>query len=56
MQTLNLNIENRIRVNINAVALFNHFGKAHLVFAFNFDKLVENFFIVLEFAELFKLI
>ena len=55
MKSLNLDIKNRIRVNINSIMLFYIFCKANLIFILNLHKLLLAFCIINIYFKLFKL-
>ena len=56
MQTLDLNVKNSVRVDVNTVMLLYKSGKAVLLSLLNSHELVKNSFIISIFFKLFKLV
>ena len=56
MQTLDLNVKNSVRVDINTVMLLYKSGKAVFLRLLNSHELVKNSFIISIFFKLFKLV
>ena len=55
MDSLNLNVENRIRVNLNVIVFLDVFGKSHFANMFNLAEFFQNFGIVNRLVEKVKL-